>query len=136
MSLVLDASAVVELILRSKQGEAVEKLIADPAETLHAPHLVDLEVTQVLRRLVRSGKISVGRADLARVAFQMLSIARYDHATFLSRIWQLRDVLTSYDASYVALAESLGAPIVTLDRPMAEGKHGALIIRLSAPAKQ
>lgn len=117
--IVLDASAAVHLVLNSSVGVRVAERISDPAESLHAPHLVDLEVTQVLRRYVHAGEISVERADLALQDFVDLGLTRYDHHSFLGRIWELRDNLTAYDAAYVALAEALDALLLTSDGRMA-----------------
>jgi predicted nucleic acid-binding protein len=126
--IVLDASAAIELLLRSSNGELVEALIEDPDETLHAPHLLDVEVTQVLRRLCRDGTVSAKRAALALDRYAELRIARYDHSPLLARVWSLRDSLTAYDASYVALAERLAARLVTFDERLAKAKHRAAVV--------
>ena len=93
------------------------RLLADPS--LHAPHLVDLEVVAVLRRRSAAGDLSERRADLALRDLEDLPLVRYPHLPFARRAWELRHNLTSYDAAYVALAEILGCALLTADRRMA-----------------
>jgi predicted nucleic acid-binding protein len=88
-------------------------------EELHAPHLIDLEILQTLRRLVQVGAVPVARAEAALVNLGILAIVRYSHFPMLQRIWSVRANVTPYDASYVALAELLGAPLLTLDGRLA-----------------
>ncbi|HEY7140702.1 MAG TPA: type II toxin-antitoxin system VapC family toxin [Methylomirabilota bacterium] len=129
--IVLDASAVVELLLGSPRGAMVRARIQRPDESLHAPHLLDVEVASVLRRYHLSGEISddEGREALADLAG--LDIARYPHDPLLPRVWELRRSVTAYDAVYLALAEVLEAPLLTLDRRLARARgHGA---RVEAP---
>lgn len=117
--IVLDASAAVELLLWSDAGRRVARRIADPAESLHAPHLLDVEVAQVLRRAERSGLLQPERALEALRSLADLGLARYGHGPLLSRAWELRRNCTAYDAVYLALAEALGAPLLTLDEGLA-----------------
>lgn len=126
--IVLDASALVDWLLQTHAGREIEKRIYARNEPLHAPHLVDIEVIQVLRRLVRSGVISSRRGDEAVQDLSSLRIARYPHFPFLSRIWKHRNNLSAYDAAYVALAESLGATLITRDGRLASASgHSAQI---------
>ena len=111
----LDASAAIELLLRTPAGQAVAKRIAASDTSLHVPHLLDLEVAQVMRRYCSQGVITAQRAQLALDDLRALTLTRYAHEPMLARIWALRDNLTAYDAAYVALAESLEAPLITLD---------------------
>src|SRR5215471_14671611 len=113
--IVLDASAAVDWLLHTTAGLRIEQRIYARKETLHAPHLLDLEVAQVLRRLVREGTVSDRRGDQALQDLVALRITRYPHDILLRRIWQHRNNLTAYDAAYIALAERLGAPLVTRD---------------------
>ena len=117
--IVLDASAVVDWLLQTSAGQSVEKRIYSRNETLHAPHLLDLEVTQVLRRLALQGVISVHRAGEALRDLLDLRITRYPHLVLLPRIWQLRHNFSAYDAAYIVLAEKLGAVLVTRDTRLA-----------------
>lgn len=96
-------------------------------EPLHAPHLLDIEVTHVLRRLVLAGKLIPGRASAILADLAELRLVRYPHYPHLERIWQLRSNLSVYDAAYVSLAEFLDAPILTLDARMARAGAGAKI---------
>jgi predicted nucleic acid-binding protein len=88
-------------------------------ESLHTPHLLDLEVGQVLRRLVREAAVSAQRADEAIQDLLDLRVARYPHLLLLPRIWQLRHNFSAYDAAYVVLAEELGATLITRDARLA-----------------
>jgi predicted nucleic acid-binding protein len=83
------------------------------------PTLADVEVTQGLRRLVRTGEVSPDHTADALADLAGLDLHRHTHLDLLMRAWKLRDNLTTYDAMYVALAEALDAPIVTCDTPLA-----------------
>lgn len=128
--IVLDASAVLEVLLRSQDGLEIENRIFSPNETLHAPHLLDLEVAQVLRRYWTSGEMIPERGQEALEDLTDLPINRYPHDLFLPRIWELRHNLTAYDAVYVALAETLSAPLLTRDRRLASAPGHEAIIEL------
>jgi predicted nucleic acid-binding protein len=126
--IVLDASAVLDWLIQSSAGKRIEKRIYLHDETLHSPHLLDLEVTQVLRRLAREGTISDQRADTAVQDLLKVRIVRYPHFILLPRIWQYRHHLSPYDAAYVALAETLGAVLLTRDTRLARaGGHRTTI---------
>ena len=126
--IVLDASAVLEVLLRTASAFQIEERIFSPGETLHAPHLLDLEVIQVLRRYSLSGEMNSERGQEAVNDFVDFPIIRYPHHIFLNRIWDLRHNMTAYDAVYVALAESLSAPLLTCDERLAKAPgHGAKI---------
>lgn len=126
--IVLDASAAIELVLRTPRAERIAERALDPKERLNAPHLIDIEVAQVLRRLSQAREISAARAQAALEDFQALVVDRHAHPPLVKRIWSLRSALTAYDAAYVALAEALEAPLVTCDRKLARaGGHSAQI---------
>jgi predicted nucleic acid-binding protein len=107
--IVLDASAAVEVLLNTASGRRLADRLRSPRVSLHAPHLIDLEVAQTLRRYVREAAISEEREQLALEHLSQLDLNRYAHDTFLRRIWELKENFTSYDAAYVALAETLDA---------------------------
>ena len=113
--IVLDASAAIDWLLQTPTGRQIEKRIYQHGESLHAPHLLDLEVSQVLRRLVRENTVPASRAEAAIQDLLDLRIHRYPNFILLPRIWQLRHNLSAYDAAYVALAEQLHATLVTRD---------------------
>jgi predicted nucleic acid-binding protein len=113
--IVLDASAAVDWVLQTSAGKQIENRIYSRQESLNAPHLLDLEVGQVLRRLTREGIVSPARADQAIQDLLDLRITRYPHFALLPRIWRLRHNLTAYDAAYVVLAEILASPLITRD---------------------
>ena len=117
--IVLDASAALELVLVTDAGQTVARLLERNGDSLHAPHLIDLEVLQVLRRIVRSGQLPVSRAREAIDDFVDLRIERYGHLGLTRRIWELRENASAYDAAYLALAEALGASLVTCDKALA-----------------
>jgi predicted nucleic acid-binding protein len=121
--IVVDASAMLEILLQTDRAERLMARALDPLERLHAPHLLDVEVTHVLRRLVMQKSISPGRGDLALEDLAKLVIERHEHQSLVSRIWQLRDSLTAYDGAYVALAEALQSPLLTCDAKIARS-HG------------
>ncbi|HKU87967.1 MAG TPA: type II toxin-antitoxin system VapC family toxin [Casimicrobiaceae bacterium] len=117
--IVVDASALIEVLLNTSAAPRIADRLFDRGETLHAPHLLDVEVAQVLRRYARTGEISAPRADAALEDFTAFPIARYPHQPFLPRIWQLRNNATAYEAAYLALAEVLDAPLLTRDSRLA-----------------
>lgn len=123
--IVLDASAAIEWLLQSAAGARIDKRIFSPSESLHTPHLLDVEVAQVMRRYVREGKISDRRGEEALADLGDLPLNRYPHDFLLPRVWDLRATLTAYDAVYVALAEVLDAPLLTCDGRIASapGHH-------------
>lgn len=121
--IVADASAVLELILKTKRGAKIQDRLLSSRETVHAPHLIDLEVCQVLRRYLRNRELTADRAADAIEDFQSIRIFRYPHQIFVKRIWELRDNMTAYDAAYVAIAETIGAPLLTTDKRLASAPH-------------
>jgi len=126
--IVLDASAAVEVLLQTAAGTPMTERLLDPAESLHAPHLLDIEVAQILRRFVRRGELAPDRARQALDDLASLPLERYSHEILMSRVWTLRENLTAYDAAYVALAEVLEATLLTRDGRIARAPgHAARV---------
>jgi predicted nucleic acid-binding protein len=117
--IVVDASALLETLLRTSAAPAVEDRLFAPGQTLHAPHLLDVEAAQVIRRYAAQGDIDAERGRMALADLADFPLRRYPHDFLLPRIWDLRNNLTAYDAAYVALAEALDAPLLTRDRRLA-----------------
>jgi predicted nucleic acid-binding protein len=117
--IVIDASALLEALLQTPAAAAVEERLFGEGLPLHAPHLIDLEVTQVLRRYEATGRVEAARCQDALDDLQDFSLCRYQHDTLLPRVWELRHNLTAYDAAYVALAEALDATLLTRDHRLA-----------------
>ncbi len=125
--IVLDASAALELLLGTPGAARVENRIgADPS--LHSPAVFDLEVVQAVRRFCVTGQVSQRRGEQAIEDLRAFPVRRYPHTPLLRRVWELRRNLTAYDAAYVALAEVLGAPLITRDAHLARASgHRARI---------
>ncbi len=119
--IVVDASALLEALLRTPAAKAVEKWLFDPEQTLHAPHLLDVEVAA-------NGEIDKDRGRAAVADLADFPLHRYPHDFLLPHVWDLRNNLTAYDAVYVALAEALDAPLLTRDRRLAAaaGHHARI----------
>jgi predicted nucleic acid-binding protein len=134
--LVVDASAVAELLLGRPARETVARRLREHAFDLHAPHLLDVEVLSALRRVVAAGDASPGRAEEAVADLLDLPIERYAHDALVPRIWELRENISAYDATYVALAEAItegGVPLLTADARLARaaGEHAAVQMLLA-----
>lgn len=131
--MVVDASALLEVLLGTAAGGRIEARIFSDSTSLHAPHLLDLEVAQALRRFAASGQLSAERGLEAVTDLADFPLQRYPHDVLLPRIWELRRNVTAYDAAYLALAELLVAPLVTCDRRLASARgHAAQIEIFSA----
>ena len=127
--IVVDASALLEVLLRTAAAKAVEDRLFGPAETLCAPHLLDVEVAHVIQRYAACGDVSEERGRLAIATLADFPLQRYPHDVLLPRIWELRRNLTAYDAAYVSLAEALDAPLLTRDGRLATAAgHNARIV--------
>jgi len=121
--IVVDASAMIELLLQTALGRRVEERLFSSRERLHAPHLLDVEVMQAMRRIVLARDVTPARAEEALEDLGAIDIVRHGHRDLLQRAWELRRAVSGYDAMYLALAEALGATLVTCDRRLA-GSHG------------
>jgi predicted nucleic acid-binding protein len=116
--IVLDSSAAVDFLLLREHADWVDDTLRAAGE-VHAPHVLDVEVVSAVRRLVRLGDVTRRLAASALTDLQLLDVTRYPHLPFVERMWQLRENLSASDAAFVALAEALGAPLVTTDVTLA-----------------
>ncbi|WP_029290340.1 type II toxin-antitoxin system VapC family toxin [Cellulomonas sp. HZM] len=122
--IVVDASALVEALV----GRAPDAGLLDAlADEVSAPHLLDVEAMSVLRGLLLGGKISAEAADAARRDLFALTIVRHDLEPLAERVWELRRQFTAYDATYLALAEALGCPLLTCDAKLGARGHRAQV---------
>jgi len=129
VTVVVDASAIVAALVDSGQdGEwATTELLR---EDLAAPHLMPVEAANILRRAVIAGDLSVDVATLAHDDLARLRVELFPYEPHAGRVWELRDNLTAYDAWYVAVAEALDAPMITLDRRVARATGPRCSFRL------
>ncbi len=128
--IVLDASAVLELLRATATGERIRGRLQDAGETLCAPHLMDVEVAHALRRFERIGSLSAARGTEALADLAEFPLTRFPHEHLLGRVWELRHNVTAYDAAYLALAEALRATLVTCDRKLASAGSRGLRVEL------
>jgi len=117
--LVVDASALVEVLFHTSRANSLNPTMDHPEADLHTPALCDLEVVSALRSGLRRELFSVRRVEEALQDYLDLPLTRHGHQELVHRCFQLRDMLSAYDASYVALAEGLGADLITADRRLA-----------------
>lgn len=128
--IVVDASALLEVLLATGFAPEIGRRLFGPGESLHAPHLIDIEVAQVIRRYAAGRELDADRGREAIEDLGDLPLARYPHEPLLGRIWGLRANLTAYDAAYVALAEALQAPLITRDAHLAASARRSVTVEL------
>ena len=128
--IVVDSSIILEVLLRTKSALSIEKKIFSKGQSLHAPHLIDIEIAQVIRRYTSSGEITAERGFQAIEDLIDFRITRYSHDILLPRIWELRTNMTAYDAAYVALSEILDSPLLTRDAKLARSPGSTAKIQL------
>ena len=125
---VVDVSALVEMLLHTEIGKRIEARLLGSDDTIHAPHLIEVEAAQALRNLVHRREIPEERAREALADLALLRVIRHPHLDLVPRIWQLKANLTAYDATYVALAEALDLPLVTCDERLSRSPgHDAAV---------
>jgi predicted nucleic acid-binding protein len=133
VTLVVDASMVVAALVDSgADGTWAEALLVGDA--LAAPHILTAEAANILRRSAAAGLISAEQASLAHADLLDLRVELFPYAPFASRVWELRQNVTCYDAWYVAVAETLGAPLATLDARLASAPGPRCRFELSEPS--
>jgi predicted nucleic acid-binding protein len=121
--IVLDASAAVDLLLGTERAAGVAQALGSVTEA-HAPELIDPEVIAVVRRWTLRGWLPDETAGRAVDELGELALVRHRHAALRRRAWELRDRCSAYDACYVALAETLGAELLTTDARLGRAVHG------------
>jgi predicted nucleic acid-binding protein len=133
VTLVIDASMVVAALVDSgTDGRWAESLLT--SDSLAAPHLLTAEAANILRRSALAGAISAQQASLAHADLLDLRVELFPYAPFATRIWDLRDNVTCYNAWYVALAETLSAPLATLDARLAKASGPRCRFLVSPPS--
>lgn len=132
--IVLDASAIFEWLLRTPVGLTIQQRALPALNQIYVPHLIYIEAIQALRRAVRSQTISAPRGQVAVQDLLDFPLNVYEHYPFLRRVWSLRSNVSAYDAVYIALAESLAAPLITCDSKLASTPgHSAAIELFATP---
>ena len=126
--IVIDSSAVVHALIAANVDPKLLALVAD--EPLHAPHLLDYEVTSSLRGLTLGAKLTGERGKEALDGYAAFTIERYDVSGLLEPIWRLRNNFTVYDASYIILAQALDCPLVTSDTKLLPAKKLDVDVRI------
>jgi predicted nucleic acid-binding protein len=116
---VIDASVLADYLAGSEHAEQSRSVLLARDGGLWAPHLIDAEVGHVLRRAVLAGELTAARAKAALVDLSEFPLRRAGHVGLLERAWELRGNVSFYDALYVALAERVDLPLVTLDARLA-----------------
>lgn len=121
MTAVVDASVLVEVLTMSPRGQRAVEHLQGSAGSLHVPHLADIETLSVVRGLVAGGVLTAERGAQALVDLRDFPAQRWPAHMLFERIWELRENATAYEATYVALAEALGARLITADRKLVRG---------------
>lgn len=124
-ALVVDTSLIIYALSEAQHDDVLRKRLSAP-RVLHAPHLIDFEISNSLRGLTLGGKLSAARADDIRADFAELRIERFPGGVLAGRMWELRHNYSAYDAAYIALAELLACPLLTGDAKLM-GPHQAEI---------
>lgn len=118
------------MLLGTDTGRGIAERVLVPDETLHVPHLADVEVMHALRRYVRAREIGAEQAQQALDDLGAIRLTRYAHTLLIPRAWEMRSSISAYDGVYVALAEALGAPLMTRDAKLAQshGHHARVLL--------
>lgn len=129
---VVDSSAILDLVTDGPAAAAVSNRLGGLGGVLYAPAIIDLEVLHVIRRWVLVGELALHKAETAIEFYGKIEILRFAHDPLIRRIWQLRDNFTAYDAAYVALAEGMRVPLITLDARLAKAAPPTIRVELIA----
>jgi predicted nucleic acid-binding protein len=128
LTVVCDASALVAVLLDGGHDGQWAKEALSGAD-LAAPHLIDFECSNIIRRLELAGLVSPDQAVQAHRDLLALAVERWPYELLGTRVWELRHNLSSHDASYVAVAELVRADLVTLDRRISRAPHVRCSVR-------
>jgi predicted nucleic acid-binding protein len=126
--IVLDASIVVELVTNGPLAETIRGALAASDESFIVPHLLDVEVMSALRSLAAGQRIDSHRSDQLQGALSSLPAERFGHTSLIGRMWELRHNFTSYDATYIALAEATNSTLYTCDSKLRRGHRARVVI--------
>lgn len=126
--IVMDASVVVELLTNGRLADSLRRDLAGRSDSFIVPHLLDVEVASALRKLVAGQRIDSHRTKQLLAGLAMLPAERYAHTPLLTRIWELRNNFTCYDAAYIALAEATDAVLYTSDVKLSQGHHARVVV--------
>ena len=126
--IVLDASVVVELLINGALADSIRDELAGRDESFLVPHLLDVEVTSAIRRLVAGQRINPHRCEKILAGLAALPAERYSHTPLLGRIWELRHNFTAYDATYIALAEATHSVLYTCDDRLRRGHRAGVVL--------
>lgn len=131
--IVVDASAALDLLLRTERFDFVSRNIAGGEQSVHAPDVLDAEVLGGLRRKVRLGQVESGRAEVALMDLVELPVRLHRPRPLIARAWELRENVAAMDALYLALAETLRAGLLTTDGPLAKAARRHTRVQVIAP---
>lgn len=128
--IVLDASVVVELLTHGVLADAIRKSLAARDESFIAPHLIDVEVMNAIRRVTARQRVDAYKSRRFLAELAEMPLERYSHLPLIARIWELRHNFTAYDATYIALAEASDSVLYTCDEKLRSG-HRARVVCFS-----
>lgn len=126
--IVLDASVEVELLINGAVAASLRRDLAGSSEAFIVPHLLDVEVSSALRKLVAGQRIDSHRSEELLAGLAALPAERYSHVPLLGRIWELRPNFTAYDAAYIALAEATNSVLYTGDEKLCKGHRTRVVL--------
>lgn len=126
--IVLDASVVVELLTNGPLADSIRSNLSGRDEPLIVPHLIDVEVVSAIRRLAAGRRFPANQGDRFHAGLAALPAERYAHTPLVERIWELRHNFTTYDGTYIALAEAMNADLYTCDEKLFKGHRARVVL--------
>lgn len=131
--IVIESSAMVDALVDEPANPELLALVAD--SELHAPALLDYEVASALRGHALGGRLAERQLEDATDDFTSLRIERYPLSSMMSRVLEMRNNFTVYDAAYVVLAQALGVPLVTADTKLEQARTVGVEVRVLRPRR-